>query len=365
MTVFNKIFKVVIIIFGIILFFKLLGILFFKSHKNEPIDLIDFKPTESLEIYTSKPIYYYSDKIIYYSESGKMDLSKPIFEGSVGERFYDNNVFVSPNSKFIAFKSGKKIVVIDNNGNEIKNIQPIQNHILDNNDAFWESEFQWSKNSENLFLMKHNEQKSATLYCLLVNTKELVEICDLKEQAVHFYLSPNQKQLFYSTYDKDGSRLFKKYDLVNKKVIDTINRTNDWKLITKDTIFVNFKTSQINFNDKRIGQSKNDTLCNIYLIDNKSEKLIFKVNCGFDAFKERKLGCFESNMNIFLPNNRFFMTQIYAKDNSGTIIIDTETLEYKLYPKEIKPYFSNTKTNFDKISFTWGEFIQDFNIINE
>jgi hypothetical protein len=366
MIIFKRIFKVGIIILGIVLFFKLLGILFFKSYKNEPIELIDFKPTESLEIQTSKPIYYYSDNKLYYSESGKLDLSKPIWKGKINERFYNNTVFVSNNSEFIALNDGNSIKVINTKGDLIKNISPISDHSLDNKNAFWESDFQWSKNSENLYLMKDNKDKESSLFKLSIKTRELKKIVDLKERVWHFYLSPNQNDLFYTAYDKiNDNWLLKKLDLNTEKVIDTIQSNEKWKLITKDSIFINFKTSQIDFNNKRIGQSKNDTLCNIYLIDNKSEKLIFKVNCGFDAFKGRKLGCLENNLNIYLPDNRFFISHVYAKEKSGTIIIDTKTLEYKLYRNEIKPYFSNTKTNYDNLSYTWGEFIQDYNIIEK
>lgn len=356
----KKLIFIGIIILGIYLFFKLLGIFIFKTNENRPIELIEFKPTENLTIQTSKPVFYYSERELFFSKNGGLDLEKPIFQGAVGERFYDNDVFVSPNSKFIAFKSGKEIIVIDNNGKEIKNIRPVQNHILDNDNAFWESEFQWSKNSENLFLMKHNKLKEATLYSLSINTKELIEICNLKEQAVHFYLSPNQKQLFYSTYANKGDRLFKKYDLVSKKVTDTIKRTKDWKLITQDSIFINFKSNVKSKElSKHIGQSKNDTLCNIYLTENGSETLIFKVKCGLDAFKGRKLGALEHNKNIFLPNDRYFLTELYSKNKNGTIIIDTKTLEYKFYERDVKAYFSNTRTNFENVLFTWGEFIAD------
>ena len=163
MIILKRIFTVGIIILGIVSFFKLLGILFFKSHKNEPIELIDFNPTESLKINTSKPIYYYSDKKIYYSESGELDLTKPIWSGEINERFYNNTVFVSKNSKFIALNDGNGIKVINNKGNLIKNIFPISNHILDNENAFWDSDFQWSEDSENLYLMKDNKSEESSL----------------------------------------------------------------------------------------------------------------------------------------------------------------------------------------------------------
>ncbi len=366
MTVFKRIFKVGLIVLGIFLFFKLLGILFFKTYENKPIELVDFKPTKNLKIQTSKPIYYYSNKKLYYSKNGKLDLTKPIWNGEINERFYNNRAFVSNNSEFIAFNDGKKINVIDKNGKLLKRLSPIFDHILENKNAFWDCDFQWSENSKNLYLMKDNENRESSLYKLSTETEELEKIIDLKERAWRFYLSPNQKNLYYTSNDSINDKwILKKTDLKTKEIIDTIQRNEKWKLITRDTIFVNFKTSQINFTDKRIGQIKNDTLCNIYLMDNESEEMIFKVNCGFDAFKGRKLGCLEHNSNIFLPDNRFFISQLYSKNNSGTIIIDTETLEYKLYDKEIKPYFTNTKTNLENLSYTWGEFIQDYNIIKK
>ena len=340
--------------------------LFFNSRKNKPIELIDFNPKESLKINTSKPIYYYSDKKIYYSESGELDLTKPIWNGKINERFYSNTVFVSKNSKFIALNDGNGIKVINNKGNLIKDISPISDHILDNENAFWDSDFQWSEDSENLYLMKDNKSEESSLYKLCTKTSELKKIVDLKEKVWRFYLNPNQSNLYYTSDKINGDWILKKLDLKTKRVIDTIQQLKKWKLNTKDTIFVNFNSSQINSPDEKwIGQSRNDTLCNLYLFENKSEKLIFKVKCGYDAFKGRKLGCLERNMNIYLPNNRFFMSQIHAKNNNGTIIIDTEKLEYKLHKTEVKPYFSNTKTNYDNLIYITGEFIESRNIIEK
>lgn len=367
MTVYKRIFKVGIIILGIFLFFKLLGIFFFKTNENKPIELINFKPTESLQVQTSKPIYYYSDKKIYYSKNGKLDLAKPIWNGEINERFYNNKAFVSNNSEFIAFNNGKEINVIDKNGKLLKKISPIFGHIIENKNAFWDSDFQWSENTENLYLMKDNENRESSLHKLSTKTGELEKVIDLKERAWHFYLSTNQESLYYTAYDKiNNDWLLKKTDLKRKTVVDTILHNDKWKLITKDSIFINLNTSQTEFQrNKYIGQSQKDTLCNIYLIEDKNEKLIFKVNCGFDAFKGRKLGCLEHNSNLFLPDNKFFMSHIYSKNKNGTIIIDTETLKYRFYNKEIKPYFSNTKTNYDNLIYIAGEFTESRNTIEK
>ena len=119
MNVFKKIFKVVIIILGIVLFFKLLGMVVFESHKNKSSELIDFKPTESLKIKTSTPIFYYSDKKLFYSKNGEINLTNHIWKGEINERYYENKVFVSPNSNFIAFDNNGSIKVLNKKGDSV------------------------------------------------------------------------------------------------------------------------------------------------------------------------------------------------------------------------------------------------------
>jgi hypothetical protein len=377
MTVFKRILKIGIIVFGIILFFKILGMVLFKSHEDKPTELINFEPTENLKVQTSKPIFYYSNKELFYSENGEINLTKPIWKGEINERYYDNKVFVSPNSKYIAFDNNGSIKILTQNGDELINIKPVAKSMVDGRKSgkYWNSDFQWSENSENLYLMNdrvwegsfNGLKNKTTLFKFSVKDKKIIKVIDLKEQSRNFYLDINQTNLYYTAYDSIGDNwLLKKLNLKTKRVIDTLKREKNWKIISNDSIFINFKTApgDLKFG-KRIGRSENDTLCNVYLIENDIEKLILKGKCGFDAFKGRKLGFLEQNLEIFLPNNRFYITEIYAKNHSGTIIIDTKTLEYKVYKKQIKPYFSNYKINYNDTKYTWGEFIQDFNIIEK
>ncbi len=375
MNIFKKIFKVVIIILGIVLFFKLLGMVVFESHKNKSSELIDFKPTESLKIKTSTPIFYYSDKKLFYSKNGEINLTNHIWKGEINERYYENKVFVSPNSNFIAFDNNGSIKVLNKKGDILKNIESVSTDMLNGRKSgnFWNSDFQWSKNSENLYLMQdrvwegnfNRAKNKSSLYKISTKTTELTKVIDLKEQSENFYLDSNESNLYFTAYDSINDEwLLKKLNLTTQKVIDTIEQNENWKLTTRDSIFINFKTSPGDIKlGKTIGESKKDTLCSIYLTENSNEKLIFKGKCGYNAFKGYNVGFFETNFDLFLPNNRYFLSKMRVNEKDGTIIIDSESLKYRFYNRDIKPFFSVTKLSYENVSYRSGEFIRDENII--
>ena len=52
-----------------------------------------------------------------------------------------------------------------------------------------------------------------------------------------------------------------------------------------------------------------------------------------------------------------------VNEKDGTIIIDSESLKYRFYNRDIKPFFSVTKLSYENVSYRSGEFIRDENII--
>lgn len=365
----RRILIVGIIILGIYFFLKLLGIFFFKSHKDKRAELIDFKPTESMKIKTSKPIFYYTDNKLYYSENGEVNFSKPIWNGYINSnKEVGLTVSVSPNSKYIAFDNNGSVKILNQNGQELANIKPVAKDMLDGRKSgkFWNSDFQWSKNSENLYLMNDRvwngnysrSKNKTTLYRISLNDNKKYKVIDLKEQSRNYYLDVNQNNLYYTAYDSIGeSWLLKKVDLKAKKVTDSVKRNDDLFLINKDSIFVNFK-SQIGhyLNDRKgITTQRKDSLCNTVLIENGSENLIFKGKCGYNAFKNWSYSYLGKNNAWFLPDDRFYMSFINSKNYNGTVIIDTENLTYRFYDKKITPFYSFTNNDKKQFIYTWGE----------
>lgn len=373
MTVFKKIFKVGIIVLGIFLFFKIVGVLFFKSNKDRQAELIDFRPTESLKIRTSKPIYYYTENELYYSNNGEIDLSKSIWKGKIElNKGISFSVSVSPNSEYIAFNTKNKIIILNYKGKEITRISLVSKYMFEERKQgnFWATDFQWSKNSKNLYLMKDmvwkgihsSEQNKSSVYKFSIKTKELIKLIDLDEQSHNYYINSSENNLYYTSSNKEGNWEFKKVDLKTKKVVDTLKRNENLYLKTNDSIFVNYKLQighPLNF-QKGITTQRKDSLCNTILIENDIEKLIFKGKCGFNAFKNWSYSYLSKKNQWFLPNDNFYLSFIDSKNYNGTIIIDTENLNYKFYDKKIIPFYSFTNNDKKEFIYTSGELIPSY-----
>lgn len=373
MTVFKKIFKIVIIIFGIILFFKLLGVLFFKSNKDKDSELIEFQPNETIKVQTSKPIYYYVENKIYFSKNGEIDLEKPIWEGELKlNKGVGFTVSVSPNSEYIAFNTKKKIIILNSKGKIITQISPVSEYMFEERKQgnFWATDFQWSKNSENLYLMKDKiwkndysqDKNKSSVYKFSVKTKELSKIIDLNEQSHYYYINNSEKNLYYTASNQEGAWEFKKVDLKTNKVIDTLKQNENLFLKTNDSIFVNYKIQIGHYlnESKGITIERKDSTCNTVLIKNGNKKLIFKGKCGFNAFKNNSYSYLSNNESWFLPNDRFYISFIDSKNYNGTIIIDTENLKYKFYNRKIIPFYSFTNNDKKEFIYSWGELTTNY-----
>ncbi len=367
----KKILLIGIIILGLYLFLKLLGVFFVKSHKDKRAELIDFKPTKSLKIKTSKPIFYYTDNKLYYSENGEINFSKPIWNGYINSnKEIGLTVSVSPNSKYIAFNGNNSIIILNKNGNELANIKSVAKDMVDGRKSgkFWNSNFQWSKDSKNLYLMNDrvwngnysSSKNKTTLYRFSLNDKKKHKVIDLKEQSRNYYLDVNQNNLYYTAYDSIGdSWLLKKVNLKTNKVIDSLESNDDLFLTTNDSIFVNFKLQIEHYlnEQKEIITQRKDSLCNTVLVENKNKSLIFKGKCGYNAFKNWSYSYLEKNNAWFLPNDRFYLSFINSENYNGTVIIDTKNLTYKFYDKKIIPFYSFTNNDKKEFIYTWGELI--------
>jgi hypothetical protein len=349
-----------IIIIPIIIYFAI-DIFVFKSYKSYPPEILNFNPDKSLIVKTSKPIYYLSENKLYFSSKGNINLNNPIWNGEIYERFYDDKVSVSPNSKYILINHKLGLDVIDSVGNKIYQIKQKSDEIEEKTitNYYSDSDYQWSSDSENLYLKKTKSGsfKDSNRYSLIklnIKTRKLTEIYNFIEDSWKIYFDKSQKNLYYTAYDKKNDNwIMRKVDLNTKKIIMTLSEDNKSKLITSDTILANLNIERDSGykNDISIGESllEKNKSCNIYSNKNGIEKLIFEVKCGNDEFKGRTLGVMEFNSNVFLPND-FFITHIYSKNYEGTIVIDLNSLKYNFYKTEIKPYYaSKIETNINLI----------------
>lgn len=363
----NLIKTILLILIIPIIIYELINIVVFKSYKSYPAELVNFNPDKNLVVNTNKPIYYYSEKKFYFSPNGNIKLSNPIWSGEIDERFYDDKVSVSPNSKYIVICHKSGIDIIDYKGNKICQFKQETTELEDKNKTnyYLNEYFQWDSNSENLYLKKIKSRVGISSTCSLIklniNTRKLINIYDFQEESWRIYLNKNEEFFYYTAYDnKNDKWILKEVNFATKKITNTILTDNKFHLITTEKILANLNCERDSGykNDNIIGESldnKNMT-SNIYSTTKKGEKMIFEVKVGNDEFKGRKLGVIEFNNNVYLPDN-FFMTQIYSKNYEGTIVINLNTLKYNFYDTEVKPYYaSEIKENKD-LKYITGELL--------
>ena len=355
-----------IIIIPIIIYYGI-SFFIFKSHKSYPPEIINFKPDKNLVVKTIKPIYYLNENKLYFSQNGNIILNNPIWNGEIYERFYDDKISVSPNSKYILINHKLGLDVIDSVGNKICQIKQNYNEIEDNKitNYYSDSDYQWSSDSENLYLKKtktggYKYSNKYSLIKLNVKTRKLTEIYNFIEDSWRIYFDKSQKNLFYTAYDeKNDNWIMRKVDLTTKKNVMTLSENNKSELITSDTILANLNMERDSSykNDISVGESlfKKNKSCNIYSNKNGIDKLIFEVKCGNDEFKRgRTFSVIEFNSNVFLPNN-FFITQIYSKNYEGTIVIDLNSQKYNFYKTDIKPYYASGIETNKNLIYNSGE----------
>ena len=339
-----------LLVFVIVVLLVIYGFLHIFSNGSFPGRVINFNPDKNLVIHTTEPMYYYCDNKLYFSPTGSVNLDKPIWKGEIPENFYNGNVSVSPNSKYLVINNKKGLDVIDSVGNEICHIgDVIESSFFEHRpEYYWGSDFQWSSNSENIYLIKDDISTLSSLIRLNLKTKKIENIYHFEESHTNYYFGSNERFLYYTIYDKKGEIFgMKKVDLQLKKIVDTVYRSDSLKLITKDTILANINpemASRIRTNKVCEIIIDSDSSANVYLIDGKSNKLIFKQKYWRNAFKNGKGGIMEPNSDVYLPKD-YFTSRAYLTDDPGTIFIDLKTLKYNYFDKEIKVYFATKIEN--------------------
>lgn len=354
----TKTILVLLAIIIIIVFINWLKKDFLKEGQSYPPELIDFRPTK-LDYHSEKPIFYYSEKNLYYDSIGTINLeNKPIWTGKVMSTI---NIFVSPNSQYAAFNAGRdSVIVIDKNGSIKCNITTFNKEMLEDakeTAPFWGQELQWNESSTLLYFMQYrkyvsrrSEKNRSTLFAYSIDKNKISKICDLSEECFEdFYISRNERKVFYRS--KKG--LFAKLDLSTNNV-ESKFRWDRWhKLkVPKDSIFINYPANYFeNFSQNRrhlvsTGYWRKYE-SGLYHYDDSIATLIIKGKSGYSAFKGFYYDSFGNGQ--FLFGNRYYVDRIKSKEYKGTIIVDIIEHKYEFIDKFVYCFFS--LTNNDPFDF--------------
>ena len=346
---------------GGLLICALLASLLLNACTYQKIALINPKPTTNLAVYTDKPVYYYVQDTLYYAPHGELDLTHPIWQGKITERFYDGKVLVSPDSRYVLIHHEGGLDVIDSAGTKIwqaKNVNQSLERLVGN---FWNKDFQWGTDSKDLYLVKDlvysfggDHANRSVLIKLDMASGSLSTVYEFTERSWHYYLGPHNT-LYYTGYNEAIENWqLKKVDL-KTKLITLIDRDDDQHTLkTTDTIYANLKFEQREYDNHLLIGNRSYEECNVYAIgDNGTEQLLFEVQCGSNSWdKSKRFHLQEMNAEVYL-SDKYYFGKIYTAGYQ-TLIVDLKTLQYNFYKEYIKPYVASTIETGHFI-YTWGE----------
>ncbi len=344
-------------IYAIIIVFILFMILVFlvgikNQIKSYEPTLTNFNPQE-FEYKLDGPVYYSVENKLYYSQSGEINKSNQLIWSGTFSGLQE----VSPDSRYISLiDTNQNLFIIQNDGKLLAKFSNFNFSEFDREvetGDYLGNSISWSSNSENLYFLKFSEyygfiadSNRMELYKYSSVDNSLTEVYKIKEIFWDkYYLSPDEKYLYYETYDYkiDVSYFVKvdlEYDSIIFRYIDSANnniRLNpdelhhshdigdfDQNAYNKDKIIVNFPDST----DKDL----------VYLIENNSHKLLLEGVLGWHEFKNYHEGYF--NWGYFLPGDRYFIAKIESETYSGQLIFDTESGKYMKAKEDLVFYFS-------------------------
>ncbi|KOS06929.1 hypothetical protein AM493_13480 [Flavobacterium akiainvivens] len=312
-------------------------------------EIINANPTTGLEVHINKPVYYYVEDKLYYTPHGEINLNNPIWQGEISERYYNGEVSVSPDSRYVVIHHKTGLNVIDSLGNTICRIKNVGKSVLDRRpDTFWCKDFQWSVDSKALYLVKdvaYTFQEGSPNRCALVKLDvtngSLTTVYNFTEQSWRFYPGTHNT-IYYTAYDKTVENwLFKKVDLATG-AITPVYSDDEHRLQTTDTIYANLEFERRLYNNRLLIGNRSYEECSIYATGKDgTEQLLFEVQCGTSALdKKKRFHIREINSEVYI-SDKYYLVRMYA-EGYKTMVVDLKTLEYRFYKEWIKPYVAST-----------------------
>ncbi|WP_338767237.1 hypothetical protein WAF17_05425 [Bernardetia sp. ABR2-2B] len=291
---------------------------------------------------------------MYFAEDGKLDYSiSPIWKGKF------DKAYISPNSKFALLfdDSTNKLTLIDSKGTILFNLEDVNLHLVDEyrkSKRFNISQMQWSKNSDYFIIgqdriwdSNYSENNKSSIYKYSVIDNTFNSLIDLEEELINnFIFDANENHIYYEFATEKGDLALKKIDLISKTVISEHFKNSNLKLegINEDSIFVNYDNFKADFQYNSFDLNSIITTAIIHneiglYYKNKDTTIqLLNGQFGYSDYTNRTINYFKGG--FFLPDNRYFIANIYSKDFTGQLVIDTQTFKIKKLNKNTNFYFN-------------------------
>jgi hypothetical protein len=339
----------VLILIPVILYLSLSVYLFVTE---VPSKIVDFHPSSFQAKADARFFYSIGDELKY---SDWLDpQSTTLMRGEIKE------FLVSPDSKRIAVVSKGVLTVVESDHPEFRRVAAVDSIFREpkplGQDFFRDDDFQWSRDSKTLYLIRDQYYESkmlqlssakGELWKYEIETRNLQPV--LKPFPSHSYFLGLRSGIYFSEPTDQGGLQLKYYD--GHRVTD-IGVPNDASIpVEKLTIgFVEqpfFSFSIIDY-EQAVLPAKGVTM----LFDKVGGPARLEIRDKPYLALTQGNGlkgpywCDEMLRSVFLPGDRYFLMNVpYCGNYQGQLLIDTVTGEYQRLPKDSRVYLTlNTDT---------------------
>lgn len=352
----KRLLKIILIAVAAVLLPSLfLEIFLFRTYLDKQPEITDFRQS-SFNFSSTKPFYYEINDKLYYSADGKsLDYLSAIWKGKIDE------IYVSPNGKYALIYQDDKLLLIDNTGKLLFNIDNCTPLIPTQESRkakrFISAGIQWDAKSKFFLILQDRDwernfskKNRTSIYKYTIANGSFKPLIDLNEEVYDcFFQSSDEKNIYYEFATEKGDLAFKKIDLSVKKILSEHFRNDSLKLtnIDPDSIYINYNKDQFNENSfdlKGIVTTVDiKTGTTLFYKNNDTLVSLLSGTLGYNAFEGNHFDFFEGG--FFLPGNRFFIANIFAKEFMGQMVIDTKTFWTMKLKKPTKFYFNINSTD--------------------
>ncbi|MHB8405525.1 MAG: hypothetical protein ACYDCJ_08900 [Gammaproteobacteria bacterium] len=347
--------KLFLVIIGVIILIPITLALLFSawvSFNSYSSNIINYQPTKVQAIADTTFFYSIGNDLKY---SNHIDPEAPtLFHGAI------NNYLVSPDNKKIAVVSNGKLMIVSSEKSNVRQVTPVKSIFIDQNHKhigesfFHDQDFQWSRDSKLLYLIKDEYYNSVGAQ--LFSNKGELWTYDLATRNLRLVYKPfpafnyffDQKGILYFSVPNDvGDLQLEYYD--GHQVRD-IGKPSGNKPYNDNLIINSIKSPFYSFYQYDYGdyilpvkgvqlvEMKNKT--QELLIDNKP-LIALSQGMGFKG----PYYCSNVNESAFLPGDRYFVFNLYCGNYDGQLLIDASTGKYMTLPKDTQIYITlNTNT---------------------
>lgn len=320
-----------------------------------PLEIIDFRPTKFPAVANGHFFYSVGDDLKY---SDQIDPKTPtILHGRI------NNFLVSPDGKRMAAVMDGRMKIISGETGDVRDVMPVrtiyEKSIPLGTSFFRDHHFQWSRNSNALYLIKdeYYESGATKIHPLSSEKGELwkYEVATGSLQLVlkpfrssSFFFGENSK-VYFSVPNAEGNLQLMKFDGVITSEVGGPNARNiSDDMIQPDrreTVFYSFSTWDY---EKDIlplkgiavimqrGQAQELTI---------GSKSVLRVKGGDLRVKWEA---------AFLPGDEFLLFNVHSRNHIGQLLFDATTGNYMAL-EDIRVYVTANTENFHDFEITaWG-----------